>query len=60
MSTYFSAYKWRWLRENVPAVAEAAAQGRCMLGTIDTWLLYQLTGGAEGALPPWLSCGRAC
>ena len=52
VSTYFSAYKWRWLHENVPAVAEAAVQGRCMLGTVDAWLLYQLTGGAEGALPP--------
>ncbi|KAK9834827.1 hypothetical protein WJX81_001779 [Elliptochloris bilobata] len=50
VSTYFSAYKWRWLRENVPAVAEAAAQGRCMLGTMDAWLLYQLTGGAEGGV----------
>ena len=52
MSTYFSAYKWRWMHENVPAVAEAAAQGRCMLGTVDAWLLYQLTGGADGAQPP--------
>jgi len=49
VSTYFSAYKWRWLVEEVPAVAEAAREGRCMLGTVDTWLLYRLTGGVDGA-----------
>ena len=49
VSTYFSAYKWRWLVEEVPAVAEAAREGRCMLGTIDAWLLYRLTGGVDGA-----------
>lgn len=49
VSTYFSAYKWRWLRQQVPAVARAAAEGRCLLGTVDAWLLYKLTGGADGA-----------
>ncbi len=49
VSTYFSAYKWRWLVEEVPAVAEAAREGRCMLGTVDAWLLYRLTGGVDGA-----------
>ena len=60
VSTYFSAYKWRWLYENVPAVVEAAVQGRCMLGTVDAWLLYQLTGGMNGAPTPCLVCSRAC
>ena len=62
VSTYFSAYKWRWLRENVPAVADAAAQGRCMLGTVDTWLLYQLTGGVNGARhdPRFLPALKPC
>jgi glycerol kinase len=44
ISTYFSAYKMRWLIDNVPAVAEAVADGRCMFGTVDSWLIYQLTG----------------
>jgi len=47
-STYFSAYKLKWLLENLPEVAKAADQGRCMFGTVDTWLLYNFTGGARG------------
>ena len=48
VSTYFSAYKLRWLLLNAPAVAAAAAEGRCMFGTVDSWLIYNLTGGAQG------------
>jgi glycerol kinase len=45
VSTYFSAVKMMWLLENVPAVADAVAEGRCLFGTIDSWILYRLTGG---------------
>jgi len=45
LSTYFSAVKVRWLLDNVPAVREAVAAGRCLFGTMDSWLLYNLTGG---------------
>jgi glycerol kinase len=48
VSTYFSAYKLRWLLDNAPAVAEAAAAGRAAFGTVDSWLLFRLTGGAAG------------
>lgn len=48
ISTYFTAYKFVWLVENVPAVADAVEQDRCTLGTIDTWLIYNLTGGTKG------------
>ncbi|KAK9813541.1 hypothetical protein WJX73_005927 [Symbiochloris irregularis] len=48
ISTYFSAYKWVWLVEHVPAVADAVREGRCVLGTIDTWLIWNLTGGPQG------------
>jgi glycerol kinase len=50
VSTYFSSYKLQWLIENVAEVAQAAAQGRCMFGTIDTWLIYNLTGGCQGGV----------
>lgn len=49
VSTYFSAYKLKWLLENVPKVSEAAQQGQCMFGTIDSWIIYKLTGGGVHA-----------
>lgn len=48
VSTYFSAFKWAWLLDNVEAVRLAKEEGRCMLGTIDSWLIYNLTGGPKG------------
>jgi glycerol kinase len=47
LATYFSAPKIRWLLENIPAVADAARDGSALCGTIDSWLLWQLTGGAK-------------
>lgn len=35
--------------DNVPAVAAAAAEGRAMFGTVDSWLIYQLTGETTSA-----------
>ena len=52
MSTYFSAFKWLWLLENVEAVQAAKAEGHCMVGTMDSWLMYNLTGGVNGVPPP--------
>ena len=40
ITTYFSAVKLRWLLDNSPKVAEAARQGRCLFGTVDSWLLW--------------------
>ncbi|KOX71603.1 Putative glycerol kinase 3 [Melipona quadrifasciata] len=45
ISPYFSALKLKWLLENVPRVREALDQQRCMFGTIDSWLIWNLTGG---------------
>ena len=45
IATYFSVYKLMWMLEHVPAVAEAVADGRAAFGTIDSWLIYNLTGG---------------
>eukprot|EP00929_Paragymnodinium_shiwhaense_P047383 TRINITY_DN24034_c0_g1_i1.p1 TRINITY_DN24034_c0_g1~~TRINITY_DN24034_c0_g1_i1.p1 ORF type:complete len:527 (+),score=117.07 TRINITY_DN24034_c0_g1_i1:88-1668(+) len=50
VSTYFSAVKIVWLIENVPAVKEAVTHGNCCFGTIDSWLIYNLTGGVDGGL----------
>jgi glycerol kinase len=47
LDPYFSATKMRWLVENEPAVAEAARAGRLALGTVESWLLFKLTGGAH-------------
>ncbi|CAF1188586.1 unnamed protein product, partial [Didymodactylos carnosus] len=42
ISTYFSALKIRWLIDNVPNVQKAIEQKRCLFGTVDTWLLWNL------------------
>ncbi|MBL7728260.1 MAG: glycerol kinase, partial [Dinghuibacter sp.] len=46
---YFSATKIRWILDNVPGAREKANKGELCCGTIDTWLLWQLTGGAVHA-----------
>ncbi|KAI4387075.1 hypothetical protein MLD38_004935 [Melastoma candidum] len=48
ISTYFSALKLLWLMENVDPVKEAIAKGDALFGTVDTWLIWNLTGGADG------------
>jgi glycerol kinase len=50
LSTYFSAVKLRWLLDNVDAVREAHAKDDLMFGTVDTWMLWNLTGGMDGGL----------
>jgi len=50
LSPYFSALKLRWLIDNVPKVKEAVDDNRCLFGTMDTWLIWNLTGGVEGGL----------
>ncbi|CCW69483.1 unnamed protein product [Phytomonas sp. Hart1] len=44
-SIYFSAFKFRWLLDNVKAVRDARDRGTLMFGTIDTWLIWKLSGG---------------
>ncbi|XP_034942005.1 glycerol kinase [Chelonus insularis] len=45
LSPYFSALKIRWLMDNVPRIDRAVEAGTCAFGTIDTWLLFNLTKG---------------
>ncbi|ESO93953.1 hypothetical protein LOTGIDRAFT_209470, partial [Lottia gigantea] len=47
LATYFSAVKVKWLMDNCEKVREAIRDGRCMFGTIDSWLVWNLTGGPE-------------
>ena len=42
---YFSGSKIRWLLDNVPGARERAEKGELLFGTIDTWLIWKLTGG---------------
>lgn len=50
ISTYFSALKLRWLIDNIAPVREAIDADRCLFGTVDTWLIWNLTGGVNGGL----------
>lgn len=45
IDSYFSATKIRWLLDNVPGARDKARQGRLAVGTIDTWLIWNLTKG---------------
>lgn len=52
VDAYFSASKLRWLLDNVEGARAAAAAGKLAAGTIDTWLLWQLSGGKVHATDP--------
>lgn len=45
IDAYFSGTKLRWLLDNVPGAREQAARGELAFGTVDSWLMWQLTGG---------------
>ncbi|TVS09087.1 MAG: glycerol kinase [Gammaproteobacteria bacterium] len=45
LDPYFSATKLEWLLDNVPDARERAGRGELAFGTVDTWLLWKLTGG---------------
>ena len=52
LDPYFSGTKLTWLMRNVRGVARRAARGELAFGTVDTWLIWQLTGGAVHATDP--------
>ncbi|MCF0247418.1 MAG: glycerol kinase GlpK, partial [Synergistes sp.] len=45
IDAYFSGTKLRWILENVPGARERAEKGDLLFGTIDTWLIWKLSGG---------------
>jgi glycerol kinase len=47
-ATYFSGGKIQWILENVDGVREAAERGDAIFGNTDTWVIWNLTGGADG------------
>lgn len=50
LATYFSGLKLLWLLENVPGARARAERGELAFGTIDSWLVWQMTGGTQGGV----------
>jgi glycerol kinase len=50
LATYFSGLKIRWLLENIPGLREKAAAGEILFGNVDTYLVWNLTGGPDGGI----------
>jgi glycerol kinase len=50
LSTYFSGPKIAWMLDHVPGARERAENGELLFGTVDTWVLWNLTGGAGGGV----------
>ena len=50
LASYFSGLKLAWLLDNVPGARAQAESGHILFGTIDTWLVWNLTGGTRSGL----------
>jgi len=50
LATYFAGPKIAWMLENVPGLREDALSGKAIFGTVDTWLIWNLTGGRQGGV----------
>jgi glycerol kinase len=50
LATYFSGPKIRWVLDNVPGVRERAERGEVVFGNVDSWCIWNLTGGVNGGL----------
>ncbi len=50
LATYFSGPKLKWMLENVAGANEAAQAGEACFGTVDSWLIWWLTGGPQGGV----------
>ncbi|SDQ13193.1 glycerol kinase GlpK [Quadrisphaera sp. DSM 44207] len=48
LATYFAGPKVTWILDNVDGARERAERGELLMGTVDSWLLWNMTGGAEG------------
>ena len=50
IATYFSGPKVRWILDNVEGAADRAGSGELLFGNMDTWVIWNLTGGVDGGL----------
>ncbi|MDR1266272.1 MAG: glycerol kinase GlpK [Propionibacteriaceae bacterium] len=50
LATYFCGPKVKWILDNVPGTRARAEAGDLIMGTIDSWLIWNLTGGVDGGL----------
>ena len=50
LATYFAGPKIRWILDNVDGARERAEKGDLLFGTMDTWVLWNLTGGVDGGV----------
>jgi glycerol kinase len=50
LATYFSAPRVRWMLDHTPGLRERAERGDVLFGTMESWLIWNLTGGPEGGL----------
>jgi glycerol kinase len=50
IATYFSGPKIKWILDNVDGVRDRADSGDILFGNIDTWVIWQLTGGTDGGV----------
>ena len=50
LATYFSGPKVKWILDNIDGVRERAENGDLLFGNIDTWLVWNLTGGVNGGI----------
>ncbi|NTV36424.1 MAG: glycerol kinase GlpK [Anaerolineaceae bacterium] len=50
LATYFSGPKLLWMLDNIPCVREDAEKGDVLFGNIDTWVIWNLTGGTKGGV----------
>ena len=48
LATYFSAPRIRWLLDHIPGLREQAERGEVLFGTMESWLIWNLTGGPDG------------
>ncbi len=48
LATYFSGPKIRWLLDRIPGLRQAAENGDALFGNMDTWIIWNLTGGPRG------------
>jgi glycerol kinase len=48
LATYFAGPKVRWILDNVDGARERAERGELLMGTVDSWLIWNMTGGPDG------------